>query len=43
MAWAYLERAMADNVVRAEIFFDPQPHGAGRGIRNSDPRPVAGR
>jgi len=26
MAWAYLERATADNVVRAEIFFDPQTH-----------------
>jgi adenosine deaminase len=26
MAWAYLERAAADNVVHAEIFFDPQTH-----------------
>ncbi len=26
MAMAYLERAAADNVVRAEIFFDPQTH-----------------
>jgi adenine deaminase len=26
MAWAYLERAAADSVVRAEIFFDPQTH-----------------
>jgi adenosine deaminase len=26
MAWAYLERAAADNVVRAEMFFDPQTH-----------------
>jgi adenine deaminase len=26
MAWAYLQRAAADNVVRAEIFFDPQTH-----------------
>ncbi len=26
MAWAYLERAAADHVVRAEIFFDPQTH-----------------
>ncbi|MGQ0654776.1 MAG: adenosine deaminase, partial [Betaproteobacteria bacterium] len=26
MAWAYLERAAADNVLRAEIFFDPQTH-----------------
>ena len=26
MAWAYLERAAADNVVRCEIFFDPQTH-----------------
>jgi adenosine deaminase len=31
MAWAYLERAKADNVVHAEIFFDPQTHTA-RGI-----------
>jgi adenine deaminase len=28
MAWAYLQRAAADNVVRAEIFFDPQTHTA---------------
>jgi len=26
MAWAYFERAKADNVVRAELFFDPQTH-----------------
>ncbi|MFM2067445.1 MAG: hypothetical protein RLZZ584_2354 [Pseudomonadota bacterium] len=26
MAWAYLERAKADNVVHAELFFDPQTH-----------------
>ncbi len=26
MAWAYLQRAAADNVIRAEIFFDPQTH-----------------
>ena len=31
MASAYLERAAADNVVRAEIFFDPQTHTA-RGV-----------
>jgi adenine deaminase len=31
MAWAYLQRAAADNVLRAEIFFDPQTHTA-RGI-----------
>jgi adenosine deaminase len=31
MAWAYLERAAADNVVHSEIFFDPQTHTA-RGI-----------
>jgi adenine deaminase len=31
MAWAYLQRAQADNVVRAEIFFDPQTHTA-RGV-----------
>ncbi len=26
MAWAYLQRAQADGVVRAELFFDPQTH-----------------
>jgi len=26
MAWAYFERAAADNVVHAEVFFDPQTH-----------------
>jgi adenosine deaminase len=31
MAWAYLERAAADKVLRAEIFFDPQTHTA-RGV-----------
>lgn len=31
LAWAYLEGAQAANVVRAEIFFDPQMHAA-RGI-----------
>ena len=31
MAWAYLERARADNVVHTEIFFDPQTHTA-RGV-----------
>lgn len=31
MAWAYLERAKADNVIRTEIFFDPQTHTA-RGV-----------
>ena len=31
MAWAYLPKAKADNVVRAEIFFDPQTHTA-RGV-----------
>jgi len=31
MAWAYLERAHADGVVRAEIFFDPQTHTS-RGV-----------
>ncbi|RYY64754.1 MAG: adenosine deaminase, partial [Comamonadaceae bacterium] len=31
MAWAYLLRARADNVVHAEIFFDPQTHTA-RGV-----------
>ncbi|MSQ50759.1 MAG: adenosine deaminase [Betaproteobacteria bacterium] len=28
MAWAYLSRAAADNVVHAELFFDPQTHTA---------------
>lgn len=31
MAWAYLQRAAADNVLHAEIFFDPQTHTA-RGV-----------
>ena len=31
MAWAYLQKARADNVVHAEIFFDPQTHTA-RGV-----------
>jgi adenine deaminase len=31
MAWAYLQKAAMDNVVRAEIFFDPQTHTA-RGV-----------
>ena len=31
MAWAYFERAAADQVSRAELFFDPQTHTA-RGV-----------
>ena len=31
LAWAYLERAAAQNVRRAEIFFDPQTH-TNRGV-----------
>lgn len=31
MAWAYLQRAAAEHVVRAELFFDPQTHTA-RGV-----------
>jgi adenine deaminase len=31
MAWAYFERARADNVIHAELFFDPQTHTA-RGV-----------
>jgi adenosine deaminase len=31
LAWAYFERAAADNVVHAELFFDPQTHTA-RGV-----------
>jgi adenosine deaminase len=42
MAWAYLERAAADNVVRTEMFFDPQTHTA-RGVDvdgDGDQRPA---
>ncbi|TNF62993.1 MAG: adenosine deaminase, partial [Burkholderiales bacterium] len=31
MAWAYFQRAKADNVIHAELFFDPQTH-TGRGV-----------
>jgi len=31
LAWAYFERAARDNIVRAEVFFDPQTHTA-RGV-----------
>lgn len=31
LAWSYLERARADNVVHVEMFFDPQGHTA-RGV-----------
>jgi adenosine deaminase len=31
MAWAYFEKAAADHVVHAELFFDPQTH-TGRGV-----------
>ena len=31
LTWAYLERARRDNVVHAELFFDPQAHTA-RGV-----------
>ena len=31
MAWAYFERAAADRIVHAELFFDPQTHMA-RGV-----------
>lgn len=31
MAWAYFERAAADGIVHAELFFDPQTHTA-RGV-----------
>lgn len=31
MAWAYFQRAHADNVIHAELFFDPQTHAA-RGV-----------
>ncbi|MCE9660386.1 MAG: adenosine deaminase [Burkholderiales bacterium] len=35
MAMAYFRRAAADNVVRAELFFDPQTHTA-RGVAMAD-------
>ncbi len=42
MAMAYFRRAAADNVVHAEIFFDPQTHTArGVPIGDRDPRPGA--
>ena len=31
LAWAYLEKAAAQNVLHAELFFDPQTH-TGRGV-----------
>ena len=31
MAWAYFLRAKADNIIHAELFFDPQTHTA-RGV-----------
>ena len=31
MAWAYFQKAKADGIVRAELFFDPQTHTA-RGV-----------
>jgi adenosine deaminase len=31
LAWAYLQRAAAEHIVRAELFFDPQTHTA-RGV-----------
>ena len=41
MAWAYFERAAADNVVHAEIFFDPQTHTErGVPIGDGDRRPA---
>jgi adenine deaminase len=35
MAWAYFERAAADGVVHAELFFDPQTHTS-RGVPIGD-------
>lgn len=35
MAWAYFERAAADNIVHAELFFDPQTHTS-RGVSMQD-------
>jgi adenosine deaminase len=35
MAWAYFQRAKADNVVHAELFFDPQTHTE-RGVPMGD-------
>src|SRR5215467_13989108 len=34
LAWSYLERARADNLVHVEMFFDPQGHTA-RGVEIS--------
>ena len=42
MAMAYFERAAADHVVHAEIFFDPQTHTA-RGVRDGHGRPRGSR
>ena len=35
LAWAYLERAAAENIVHSEMFFDPQTHTA-RGVAMED-------
>lgn len=35
VAWAYFERAAADHIVHAEVFFDPQTHTA-RGVSMRD-------
>lgn len=35
LAWAYLERARADNVRHVEMFFDPQGHTS-RGVAFGD-------
>ena len=35
LAWAYFERAVAENIVRCEIFFDPQTH-TDRGVPIAD-------
>ena len=41
LAWAYLQRAHADNVRHVEMFFDPQGHTvARRRIRDGDRRPA---
>src|SRR3954464_5169392 len=39
LAWAYLERAHADNVRHVEMFFDPQGHAPRYPLRDGDRRP----
>ena len=51
MAWAYFERAHADHVIHAELFFDPQTHTERgvdigvviRGLKRACPGRMSGR